>query len=144
MIYLGIVGHEAAKFSPQMRLRAHTTILGIIQGWTEPITVVSGKCPLGGVDIWAVERARAKGIPVVEYPPIINSWAGGFKPRNIQIATLADIVHVLVVKELPSVYTGMKFPLCYHCGSTTHIKSGGCWTAKHAQSLGKPAIWWEL
>jgi len=35
----------------------------------------------------------------------------------------------------------MRFPFCYHCKSNLHVKSGGCWTAKYAERLGKPAKW---
>ena len=142
MLYLGIVGHEAAKFTPEGEAQARTIIdLLLTSNVLHPITVVSGHCPLGGIDIWAEEEAARLGVPRLIYPPRTNSWSSGYKPRNIQIAARSDIVHNIVVDRLPDTYRGMRFTSCYHCDTTTHVKSGGCWTAKHAQKLGKAAKW---
>jgi hypothetical protein len=80
--------------------------------------------------------------PVV-FKPTRLSWSGkgGFHDRNVQIAEHSDIVHVIVVEKLPVGYHGRRFNLCYHCGTTDHVKSGGCWTAKMAERLGKLAKW---
>lgn len=48
------------------------------------------------------------------------------------------------VKTLPESYKGMRFTSCYHCGTTSHVKSGACWTAKQAQRIGKEAVWHEI
>jgi hypothetical protein len=146
MAFVGIVGHEAAKFTPQGRARAIEAILSILEPGD---TVVSGGCHLGGVDIWAEEAAAALGLGMIIYTPTRLTWEPGpgyigFKERNISIATASEIVHVIVVKSLPGSFQGMKHDLCYHCNVTSHIKSGGCWTGKHAQGLGKPSIWWEI
>lgn len=144
MIRIGIVGHEAAKFTQETELRALGLIAQLTMGWgSQKVVVVSGHCHLGGIDIWAETWARSCGLDVEIRPPLYHGW-GAYKKRNIEIAEISDIVHVIVVKELPSIYVGMKHPLCYHCGVTTHIKSGGCWTGKYAQKLGKPAVWWEI
>lgn len=139
MKYIGIVGHEQAKFLPRQEALARKIIRTLL---IQPNSVVvSGVCPLGGVDIWAVEEAEDLGCEFIEFPPKENSWEGGFKPRNIQIAERSDIVHVIVVQSLPPEYRGRRFPICYHCNMTTHIKSGGCWTAHYAKKIGKKATW---
>lgn len=156
MTTVGIVGAEEAKFDGYHRLKAHTTIGEILMGH-EQVQVVSGACPLGGVDVWAIEMAETLGHLTLEFPPAVHNWAEGFKPRNIHIAEASDILHVIVVKEYHPLYQGKHWfrpveqghyvemkPWCYHCKRFGHVKSGACWTAKYAQKLGKPAIWWEL
>lgn len=135
---LGIVGHEAAKFTRATERDARVAIRGLIlsHGARE---VCSGECPLGGVDIWAREEAQALGVPFTAYAPEVNVWDGaplgkiGFKQRNLQIAG-ADLVACVVVRELPHTYRGRRFYGCYHCLDRTppHTKSGGCWTAWRA------------
>jgi hypothetical protein len=139
MTYVGIVGHEGAKFEKSAELMARLIIRELL---AEPDAIlVSGHCHLGGIDIWAEEEAQRLGRSMVIYPPKRLTWDGGFRPRNIQIATLSDIVHCIVVRELPLGFTGRRHQLCYHCNRKDHVKSGGCWTAKHAEKLGKPAHW---
>lgn len=139
---LGIVGHEAAKFTEANELEVRDRIRKQIRrGFTR---VVSGACPLGGVDVWAIEEARALlgAAAVQEFPPAVNEWARGFRPRNIQIAEASDLVVCYVVDRLPAGYTGRRFDRCYHCVNEPgrgrdHVKSGGCWTVRHARSIGK-------
>lgn len=130
---VGIVGHEAAKFTPATEAAARDTIRSLLEqpGVTH---MVSGHCHIGGVDIWAEEEAAKLGVDTIIYPPRDLSWATGFKPRNIQIAHTSDIVHCVVVRELPPDYKGMRFSGCYHClgRNPEHVKSGGCWTAWRA------------
>lgn len=136
---IGIVGHEAAKFTPETEEQAREAIREILkQNCTK---VISGGCHLGGIDIWAVEEAVKLNIPYKEYKPTKLNWSEGFKPRNIDIANNSDIVYCIVVKELPETYTGMKFKNCYHCNTDSHVKSGGCWTAWYAHKLGKIVKW---
>lgn len=132
---LGIVGSEAAKFTAASEKAARKQIRTLLKKY-KPEAVVSGGCHLGGVDIWAVEEAKKLGIPVTEYLPKKLSWEY-YKRRNIVIAEVADITVCITVNKLPASYRGMRFPLCYHCNTTKHIKSGGCWTTKYARSLGK-------
>ena len=132
---VGIVGHESAKFTALTEQLARRAIRDIIKDAEE---VVSGGCHLGGIDEWAIEEADALQIPRVIHFPKVRSWEGGYKQRNILIAEHADAVYSIVVAEYPEGYAGMRFPMCYHCGTRDHIKSGGCWTAKHARKLGKP------
>jgi len=150
---IGIVGHEAAKFTPDTEKAAKTIISHIVRdaivasatsGNVHDPVIVSGGCHLGGVDIWAEEYADHHGLTKIIHKPKTLSWSTGFMPRNIKIAEDSDIVHVIVVKSLPEGFRGMRFDECYHCHTKTHVKSGGCWTAKKAQRLGKYAVWHEV
>lgn len=125
---VGIVGHEAAKFTPETERIAREIIRELIR--PEGTIVVSGHCHIGGIDIWAEEEAATMGRETRIFPPKRLTWSGGYKERNLLIAAHSDIVHCLVVRTLPPTYTGMKFSSCYHCQTTTHVKSGGCWTAR--------------
>lgn len=130
----GIVGHEAAKFTPETEAEARAAIRRLLSPGDK---VCSGACHLGGVDVWAIEEAKALGLLTREYPPARRTWEH-YQARNIQIAKKADTVVCIVVRSLPAHYTGMRFRLCYHCKTDSHIKSGGCWTARYAAKLGKP------
>lgn len=138
---IGIVGHEAAKFTTLGEHRARAIIRELLS--VPDAVLVSGHCHLGGIDIWAEEEYLSLGNPkdrMMIYPPRKLTWEGGYKQRNLLIAKHSAIVHCLVVTSLPSTYTGMRFKSCYHCNVETHVKSGGCWTAKRAPE-GK---WWEI
>lgn len=137
---LGIVGSEAAKFTPVTEAAARA-LLRRLCGAVDVDGVVSGACHLGGVDVWAIEAAKALRLKYHEFKPASLAWPA-YKARNIQIAEASDVVHVVTLRELPSSYTGMRFRRCYHCGTDTHVKSGACWTAKYAErQLGKAACW---
>jgi hypothetical protein len=136
MIKLGIVGSEAAKFTPETEVKARITIRHLIQK-THATTVISGGCHLGGIDVWAMQEAWDMGVLTHEFKPATLKWEGGYRQRNILIAKNSDIVYCITVKELPPDYKGMRFTYCYHCGTDQHIKSGGCWTVKKARVLRK-------
>lgn len=124
---VGIVGHEAAKFTRAQEQQAREIIRGLL---ADPAAVmVSGHCHLGGVDIWAEQEADRLGREKLVFAPRTQSWEHGYKPRNLLIAQASDIVHCIVVRRLPERYTGMRFGYCYHCKTADHVKSGGCWTA---------------
>lgn len=131
---IGIVGSEAAKFTPETEQRARRVIRQLIRGAE---AVVSGKCHLGGIDTWAIEEAAKMGLSTIEKPALTYSWTAGYKPRNIQIAQASDKVVCITVSEWPANYTGMRFRYCYHCNTSEHVKSGGCWTVKYARGIGK-------
>jgi len=135
---VGIVGHEAAKFTKAGERQAREVIRRIIR---KADKVVSGACHLGGIDVWAIEEAEAASIETEEFPPTELNWECGFKPRNLLIVEFSDAVHVIVVERLPPNFDGMTFDRCYHCDTSTHVKSGGCWTGKRAQKQKKPAYW---
>lgn len=132
---LAIVGSEAAKFTPAWERTARRRIRETFLRFS-PIRVVSGDCHLGGIDKWAIEEARKNGISVREFPPLKRSWKY-YRARNIQIAEAADIVLCITVRSYRNGYKGMRFPLCYHCKTTNHVKSGGCWTMWYAKRIGK-------
>jgi len=137
---IGIVGSESIKFTPETEAKARAAIRQICNEELVSYAlgeVVSGACPRGGIDIWAIEEAKSLGISTREFPPKIERWEGGYKQRNIQIAKASDLVVCITVKEYPPGYNDMRFSSCYHCHTSDHIKSGGCWTMKYAASLGK-------
>jgi len=134
---LGIVGPEQAKFTEETEANARLAIRDLICDCYDPSLVVSGGCHLGGVDKFAVEEAQRMGVPYREYLPKDLSWSAGYKPRNLEIARASDVVVCITVRTLPEHYTGMRFRLCYHCGTDSHVKSGGCWTMKQAAKMGK-------
>lgn len=141
LFHLGIVGHAADKFTPETEALARRAIRDLIVE-TRADLVVSGGCHLGGIDQWAVEEARALGVPYVEHKPEKLTWrpkdgSKGFEARNLEIAKDSDLCVSVVVKKLPPGYDGPRFDLCYHCKTTTHVKSGGCWTVKQAIGLGR-------
>lgn len=137
---IGIVGSEGKKFTPETEHAAKQLIRKLL---TEPeVTgLTSGHCHLGGIDIWAEEIAKELKLILYIFPPKNLNWSTGYKPRNIQIAETCNEIHNITVKKLPPNFQGMKFDKCYHCNTDQHTKSGGCWTAKYAQKLGKPAYW---
>jgi len=137
---IGIVGAEAAKFTEAGEEQAREIIHALLKDPAVSL-MVSGGCHLGGADIYAEEEAELLGIPMRIHKPKRLSWDTGYKERNMRIAEDADIVHNIIVDVLPSDFGGMTFKKCYHCNTTAHVKSGGCWTAKYAQRLGKPAEW---
>lgn len=132
---LGIVGAAAEKFTPESEARARRSIAALIEQW-RPHAVVSGRSPMGGVDVWAEEEAVRLGVPLIIYPARHRRWGGdgGFRDRNLRIAQASDLVAVVVVRQVPPRFSGMQFDGCYHCRRDprgchlAHVKSGGCWT----------------
>ena len=132
--YVGIVGSEARKFTDETERIARREIRRLI---CHADVVVSGACPLGGIDEWAIEEAKRDGKRTIQHPPKVLRWYDGYRPRNLKIAEDSDEVYCITVRELPPSYRGMRFDFCYHCGTDEHVKSGGCWTTKKARELGK-------
>lgn len=126
---IGIVGSERKKFTPKGEFEAKALIRHMVRN---PVvdTVISGDCHLGGVDQWVRQITEEEGKKFIGFPPKRKSWEGGYKPRNLLIAKNSDIVYCITVDQLPEDYDGMTFPMCYHCGTKDHVKSGGCWTMK--------------
>jgi hypothetical protein len=133
---IGIVGAEECKFTPYGKAQALTLIRRIVSH-PQVTGVVSGGCHLGGVDIWAKQVAEQYGRDFREFLPAEQSWHYGYRIRNLQIASHSDVLHCITVPYLPDTYTGKRFLYCYHCDSTTHVKSGGCWTLKEAARMRK-------
>jgi len=133
----GIIGCEKSKFTPITEASARFLIEVLLKPGD---VLVSGGCHLGGIDIWAEERANTIGISKIIHYPERLQWNGGFKERNLKIAKDSDIVYCITLKEYPSTYTGRRFSYCYHCNTSDHVKSGGCWTANRA----KEAQWYII
>jgi hypothetical protein len=133
---VGIVGSEQAKFTPETEAKARQIIRYLLSR-PNVTGMASGHCHLGGVDIFAEEIADELGIEKFIFPPRSKGWSSGYRPRNIQIAKKCDECYCITLRDLPPGYEGMTFKLCYHCGSSSHVKSGGCWTVKEARRLGK-------
>lgn len=132
---IGIVGHEAAKFTAKGEREARAIIWRLL---LPPDSIlVSGHCHLGGIDIWAEEEAEKLGRQKMIFPPSNLQWSPGYKERNLQIARASDILHCLAVVRLAASYRGMTFNTCYHCNATDHVKGGGCWTMKQAMKFHK-------
>lgn len=133
---LGIVGHAQDKFTVATEAAARAAIRGAIKE-RGAMVVVSGRCPLGGVDIYAEQIAGEMSVATEIYPPSVRCWSGpgGYKERNLRIARASDLVLVVVVRALPEGFSGMRFGGCYHCRGRNplHVKSGGCWTAWQAR-----------
>lgn len=126
---LGIVGHAEDKFTRRTKVLALEVIRQEIIRY-KPDVIISGRSPLGGVDLYAEELAKVFKISTEIFVPEVNRWEG-FRKRNLLIAKNSDIVLVVVVKEYHKLYDGMRFTECYHCKGRNpdHVKSGGCWTA---------------
>jgi hypothetical protein len=149
-VNVGIVGAEAAKFTPATAQAAKDIITTLLSNPEH--VLVSGGCHLGGVDVWAEEHYRTlgRGNPIIHLPAT-HEWTTGYGPRNRCIAQDSDVVHVIVVATYPLAYKGMRFETCYHCARrhrentqklhVPHAKSGACWTAYEAEKLGKLAAW---
>lgn len=129
---LGVVGPEQAKFTSATEALAKQAIRDAVVRH-QATTLVSGHCPLGGVDIFAEEIAAELGLRMIVHAPRTLSWGGpgGYKARNLAIARTSDLVLMVALEELPTSFRGMAFEDCYHCKGRNppHVKSGGCWTA---------------
>jgi len=142
MAKIGIVGHGADKFSAATKDKAKDLIRKILT--SDPTSIlVSGHSPVGGVDIWSEEVATEIGIYMDLKIPRQKTWDAeyGYKQRNLDIARDSDEVHVILVEKYPEGYNGMQFDKCYHCNTSSHVKSGACWTGNKAQQMGKKVYW---
>lgn len=136
---IGIVGHEASKFTPAGEVEAKLIIRKLLA--PEDAILVSGHCHLGGIDIWAEEVAQELGRQMEIYPPKNRRWSpDGYRERNLSIAVRSEFLHCLAVVKLAKTFKGMMFTNCYHCGSSDHVKGGGCWTMKKALLFGRPTL----
>ena len=146
MFHIGLVGHGQDKFDIRTESIAKEIIYNLLDDAEKihgNIIMVSGHSPAGGIDIWAEEIAISLGILLDLKVPKQQKWDSyyGYKQRNLDIASSCDILHIIVVKDYTENYNKQRFDLCYHCKTTDHVKSGGCWTGKQAKKLGKEVIW---
>jgi len=161
---LGIVGPSESKWPLELIPSAIQEIYQIfLENWSwnpmasEPdkesqITLVSGGCHLGGVDIWAEIVADDLGTIKKEiYKADIHQWhdkrimtpsgyygqrlpvctgiMNGYKSRNIKIAKAIDMLYCVVPYKPQAT--------CKHCNEEGHPSNGGCWTMQYAKKLGK-------
>jgi hypothetical protein len=135
-VRLGVVGHAAEKFTVKTEREARQSINDMIDS-LKPTHIVSGRCHMGGIDVWAEEIAAERGLKTAIYEPRVLNWSaeGGFMDRNLAIAKNSDAVLCVVVADYPKGFKGKKFDGCYHCKGLRpkHCKSGGCWTAMHCR-----------
>src|SRR2546427_7631999 len=140
---IGIVGHGADKFTSETAELARNFITQLL---AKPGAVlVSGRSPVGGIDVWAEEIADELCIPKIIHAPEVEQWNPpgryGYRARNLDIGKDSDVVYVIVVKDYPPGYDGQRFSCCYHCigrnDNPPHVKSGGCWAGVQAQKKGK-------
>ena len=152
--HIGFVGAGENKFTELGKCKA----IGLIQSIIEDVkrrstnlVVVSGRSPMGGIDIWAEECAKAYGLETDIKAPKVHQWnppdGYGYKARNIDIAKTSDELYVIVVDEYPKEYKGQRFDVCYHCAkhpehpNSLHKKSGACYTGFEALKRGKRVDW---
>jgi hypothetical protein len=138
---LAIVGAGQNKFTPELESLARHGIRNILfrfKGDFPDLVVKSGESPAGGVDHWAHQLADLLHVPFKPEAPDILQWESyngrrGYKERNEALAR-SDYMLVMLVKDYPPNYAGEKAlgptgkPYCFHCGTTTHVRSGACWS----------------
>lgn len=139
---IGIIGHASDKFNEKGKYLALKEINYILDTFKSNDIFVSGRCPMGGIDIWSEEQAIKRKIETDIKAPKQHVWNAeyGFKQRNLDIAQESKRLYVILVSSYPENYGDMKFEYCYHCNLTNHIKSGACWTAKKAKNFGNEVI----
>jgi hypothetical protein len=147
MVKLAILGSGNDKFDDVSERIARNHIIRLLKQY-KGCTLVSGRSPIGGVDVWAEQIALDLGIPTDIKAPITNTWDGpyGFKTRNIDIARVSDVLYAIVVDQYPKGYEHKMFDVCYHCAGRPdkpplHVKSGSCYTLWKAKEMGKEVHW---
>jgi len=144
MLKLAIVGPEENKWSSEQKNFAQKKIYDLFYNYSElsKISLVSGHCPKGGVDIWAEVIANILSLEKQIFPAQINRWNDyiiygnndkqkliGFKTRNIKIAETCDILYCIVPEA--------KENYCNKCKIYGHPSNGGCWTLNYTKKLKK-------
>lgn len=114
---IAIVGADEKKWKSKFLIIVAKQLIEKILKDNPGCTLVSGACPKEGVDIWAEEVADKLGVPKEIYIPESNEWKG-YRKRNIEIAEVCDKL------------------ACIEPYRRNH--SGGMWTMKYAEKLGKP------
>lgn len=115
-MYVGIVGSSKAPIT-EGNIKF---VENIIKDYDKMTTViVSGGAK--GVDTLAKLASERLNYKFVAFSPTAENWEA-YKKRNLEIAKECNIV---ISVALP--YSGNR---CYHCNSTLHDKTAGCWTAR--------------
>ena len=184
MMKVAIVGPEESKWPTDLKRKAKNVITTLLTrhafcetladepfadtsrevDWSK-ITLVSGHCPKGGVDIWAEEISDQLGIKKEIYTPEVNQWEDKINkiPFNkneveeYQIDTTElefdgyyyyriyrqkgyrsrNIQIAKVCDVLYCIVPHIPSATCRHCKIEGHPTNGGCWTMKYAEKLGK-------
>lgn len=133
---LAIVGADGKEFTPASEARARKIIRELFKA-EKPRIVISGACPYGGIDVWAIQEARKMGLQYYEFAPVFKGWAA-YKKRNIEIAKNAHKVVCITLnaRKWRPLQRRLPPPRCSHC-QQQHLQNGGCWTVNYAKSLGK-------
>jgi hypothetical protein len=145
---VAIVGSSESHWTPERRTKAVLKIVEILNSYAlwygdfsnppcsyADVTLLSGGCPKGGIDIWAEIAADVLGIAKDIHYAGIKQWEStfadfgdtpgsssarrlkGYKERNIEIATECDVLYCIDPKG--------------------RFGGGGLWTYAKAQELGK-------
>ena len=156
---IAIVGQEEHSWNHNQIPLVKSKIQSILST-SKDMTLISGHCPKGGVDIWAEEIASTHGIKKVIFKPEVNQWLDkeiiidaplslscknvvtqiGYKTRNIKIAEACDILYCIVSASRHPDCVSNAFPAnlyCKHCQVWGHPTNGGCFTLKEAKKLNK-------
>lgn len=114
MLY-GIVGSR--------RRTDRESVVAYVNSLPDDAEVISGACR--GVDTWAVQAAKARGLAWREFPPDLRGcrerwqYTQAYFARNEQIAAACDVLVAFVAPD--------------RTGGTEN-------TIKHAKRLGKPVV----
>ena len=102
-------------------------VVAYVNSLPDDAEVISGACR--GVDTWAVEAAKARGLPWREFPPDLPQpcrdprprweYTQAYHKRNEQIAAACDVLVAFVAPD--------------RTGGTEN-------TISHARRLGKPVV----
>ena len=130
---IGIVGNGSDKFTFDGSIKAIKIIDNILN---PPDMLSSGHSILEGIDIWSERVAKRKGCYDEKYifKPLEESWQF-YRHRNLQIATVSNELHIIVVDVYPRSYREMRFDFCYHDNRTDHVKSGACYTGNQFRKI---------
>ena len=164
MVKIAIVGPQEDKWNKEQKEKAKEQIYLILANHNriaienkDTVTIISGHCPKGGVDIWVEEIANELHFNIKIYKPEVNQWEDryptehespyipyrmwmGYKSRNIKIAKDCDILYCIVPYNWDNF--NMRPPYddyswCRHCKVWRHPTNGGCWTMNYAKKIGK-------
>lgn len=140
---LAIVG--ASNLSDNQENDARKTIIFIIReyqkelefttslGHIDHLELVTGDAK--GIDAIVRDMAEEQNIPCRVFTSKVKQWEGdllhdGFKERNLRIVAYCD--------NLVCFASQLRNTPCYHCGTSEHERTGGCWTMKKAKESNKP------
>jgi len=173
---IAIVGAEESKWTKEQKKKAIKKINGIFHSWryaTEEnspklksslllhITLVSGHCPKGGVDIWAELIADELKIRKKIYPAEVHQW--GDKVTMIPFSELEVAEHkmdknLLEHKQgdyyyyrrfVQKGYRSRNIQIAENCDilyciNPKGVWSGGTWTMNYAKKLGRKVFLIEI